>query len=135
MRVIAPTLLVLSVLWELDKPNKFLLLSMSTHVQDTCMSFPCAEECQTASLLAQLFERVRIQVIRLEHAGAMRLHTDKAGEIESRDLESFYTWSGIVNMFTHTAAHLSDGVVEWRIGLLNKEARSCFLRNGLPHYL
>ena len=42
---------------------------------------------QAASLLAQLFERVRIQVIRSKHAGILRLHTDKGGEFNSRDLE------------------------------------------------
>ena len=41
VNVITPTWLALPVLWESDRPNTFLLLSMSTH--DTCMSFQCAE--------------------------------------------------------------------------------------------
>ena len=88
-----------------------------------------------ASLLAQPFERVRIQVIRSKHAGILRLHTDKGGEFKSRDVESFCTWRGIVHTFTDTAAHQSNGLVERRIGLLNTVVRSCLLRSGLPHYI
>ena len=90
---------------------------------------------QAASLLAQLFERVRIQVIRSKHAGILRLHTDKGSEFKSRDLESFCTWRGIVHTFTDTAAHQSNVLVERRIGLLNTGVRSCLLHSGLPHYL
>ena len=90
---------------------------------------------QAASLLAHLFERVRVPVIRSKHAGVLSLHTDKGGEFKSRDLESFCTWRGIVHTFTDTAAHQSNGPVERRIGLLNKGVRSCLLRRGLPHYL
>ena len=90
---------------------------------------------QAASLLAQLFERVRIQVIRSKHAGTLRLHIDKGGEFKSRDLESFCKWRGIVHTFTDTATYQSNGLVERRIGLLNTGFRSYFLRSGLPHYL
>ena len=96
---------------------------------------PMRRKSQAASLLAQLFERVRIQVMRSKHAGILRLHTDKGGEFKSRDLESFCTWRGIVHTFTDTAAHQSNGLVERRIGLLNTGVRSCLLRSGLPHYL
>ena len=37
--------------------------------------------------------------------------------------------------FTDTAAHQSNGLVERRIGLLNKKVISCLLRCGMPHYL
>ena len=57
---------------------------------------PMRRNSQAASLLAQMFERVRIQVIRSKHAGILRLHTDKGGEFKSRDMESFCTWRGIV---------------------------------------
>ena len=90
---------------------------------------------QAASLLAQLFERIRVQVIRSKHAGVLRLHTDKGGELKSRDLESFCTWRGIVHTFTDIAAHQSNGIVERRMGLQNKGVRSCLLRSELPHYL
>ena len=42
-----------------------------------------------------------------------------------------------MHTFTDTAAHQSNGLVERRIGLLNKGVRSCLLRStsGLPHYL
>ena len=88
-----------------------------------------------ASLLAQLFDRVRIKVIRSKHAGIFRLHTDKGSEFKSRDLESFCTWRGIAHTFTDTAAHQCNGLVERRIGLLNTGVRSSLLRSGLPHYL
>ena len=42
---------------------------------------PMCRKSQAASLPAQLFERVRIQVIRSKHAGILRLHTDKGGVI------------------------------------------------------
>ena len=96
---------------------------------------PMRTKSQAASLLAQLFERVRIQVIRSKHAGILRLHTDKGSEFKSRDLESFCTWRGIVHTFTDTAAHQSNVLVERRIGLLNTGVRSCLLHSGLPHYL
>ena len=40
-----------------------------------------------------------------------------------------------MHTFIDTAAHQPNGLVERRIGLLNKEVRSCLLRSGLPHYL
>ena len=40
-----------------------------------------------------------------------------------------------MHTFTDTVAHRSNGLVERRIGLLNKGVRSCLLRSGLPHYL
>ena len=40
-----------------------------------------------------------------------------------------------MHTFTDTAAHQSNGLVESRVGLLNKAVRSCLLRSGLPHYL
>ena len=42
---------------------------------------------------------------------------------------------GIVQTFTDTATHRSNGIVERRNGLLNKGVRACLLRSGLPHYL
>ena len=96
---------------------------------------PMRRKSQAASLLAQLIERVRVQVIRSKHAGVLRLHTDKGGEFKSQDLESFCAWKGIVHTFTDTAAHQAHGLVERRIGLRNKGVRSCLLRFGLPHYL
>ena len=80
---------------------------------------------QAAFVLAELHERVRVQVMRSKHAGVLRLHTDKGGEFKSRDLESFYTWRGIVRTFIDTAAPQSNGLVERRIVLLNKGVRSC----------
>ena len=40
-----------------------------------------------ASVLAQMFERVRAQVIRKQNNGVRRLHTDKGGEFMSRGLD------------------------------------------------
>ena len=37
---------------------------------------PMRRKSQASSLLAQLFERVRVQLIRSKHAGILRLHTD-----------------------------------------------------------
>ena len=96
---------------------------------------PMRRKSQAASLVAQRFERVCVQVIGSKHAGVLRLHTDKGGDFKSQYLESFCTWRGIVHTFTNTAAHQSNGIVERRIGLLHKGVRSCLLRSGLPHYL
>ena len=90
---------------------------------------------QAASLLAHLFERVRVPVIRSKHAGVLGLHTDKGGEFKSRDLESFCTWRVNVHTFIDTAAHQSNRLVERPIGLLNTGVRPYLLRSGLPHYL
>ena len=90
---------------------------------------------QAASLLAQLFERVRVQVIRKHNNGVRKLHTDKGGEIMSRDVESFCAWHGIVHTFSDTAAHQSNGVAERRIGQLTTGIRSRLLRSCLPHTL
>ena len=88
---------------------------------------------QAASLLAQLFECVRVQVIRKRNDGVRKLHTDKGGEFMSRDLESFSVWRGIVHTFSDTAAHQSNGVAERRIGQLTTGIRSCLLHSCLPH--
>ena len=73
---------------------------------------PTCRKSQVTSLLAQLFERVRIQAIRLQHAGVLMLHTDKGVEFKFRDLGSFCTCRGIVHTFTETAAHQSHGLTE-----------------------
>ena len=96
---------------------------------------PMRRKSQAASLLAQLFERVRVQVIRNLNHGVRKLHTDKGGEFMSRDLESFCAWRGIVHTFSDTAAHRSNGVAERRIGQLTTGIRSCLLRSCLPHTL
>ena len=92
-------------------------------------------KAQAASLLAQLFECVRVQVIRKHNNGVRKLHTDKGGEFMSRDLESFCAWHGIVHKFSDTAAHQSNGVAERRISQLTIGIRSCLLRSCLPHHL
>ena len=76
---------------------------------------PMRRKAQAASLLAQMFERVRVQVIQKQNNGVRRLHTDKGGEFISRDLESFRAWRGIVHTFSDTAAHQSNGVAERRL--------------------
>ena len=96
---------------------------------------PMRRKSQAISLLAQLFERVRVQVIRKHNNGVRRLHTDKGGVSMSRDLESFCAWRGIVHTFLDTAAHQSNGVAERRIGQLKTGIRSCLLRSCLPHTL
>ena len=40
-------------------------------------------KAQAASLLAQLFERVRVQIIRKQNNGVRKLHTDQGGEFMS----------------------------------------------------
>ena len=60
---------------------------------------PMRRKAQAASLLAQLFEHVRVQVIRKQNIGVRKLHTDKGGEFMSRHLESFCAWRGIVHTF------------------------------------
>ena len=96
---------------------------------------PMRRKSQAASLLAQLFERVWVQVIRKRNNGVRKLHTDKGGEFMSRDLESFCAWRGIVHTVSDTAAHQSNGVAERRIGQLTTGIRSCLLRSCLPHTL
>ena len=96
---------------------------------------PMRRKSPAASLLAQLFERVRDQVIRNRNNGVRKLHTNKGGEFMSRDLESFCAWCGIVHTFSDTAAHQSNGVAERRIGPLTTGIPSCLLRNCPPHTL
>ena len=96
---------------------------------------PMRRKDQVASLLAQLFERVRVQEIRKHQNGVRRLHTDKGGEFMSRDLESFCAWRGIVHTFSDTAAHQSNGVAERRIGQLTTGICACLLRSCLPYHL
>ena len=94
---------------------------------------PLRRKSQAASLLAQVSEHVRVQVIRKHNNGVRKLHTDKGGEFMSRDLESFCAWRGSVLTFSDTAAHQSNGVAERRIGQLTTGIRSCLLRTCLPH--
>ena len=114
---------------------------MSSHVsaiasaQSTTHAYGAYVTTQAASLLAQLFECVRLQIVREQNKGVRKMHTDKGGEFMSRDLESFCAWRGIVQTFSDTAAHQSNGVAERRIGLFTTGIRSCLLRSFLPHHL
>ena len=63
---------------------------------------PMRRKAHAASLLAQLCERVRVQVVRKHNNGVRKLHTDKGGEFMSRDLESFCAWRGIVHRHSCT---------------------------------
>ena len=96
---------------------------------------PMRRKAQAASELEQPFERVRAQVIRKQNNVLRKLHTDKAVEFMSRNLESFCAGRGIVHKFSHTAAHQSNGVAERRIGQLTTGIYSCLLRCCLPHHL
>ena len=96
---------------------------------------PMRRKSQAASLPAQLFERVRVQLIRKHNNGVRKLHTEKGGEFMSRDLESFCARRGIVHTFSDTATHQSNGVAERSIGQLTTGIRSCLLRSCLPHTL
>ena len=96
---------------------------------------PMRKKAQAASLLAKLFERVRVQVIRKQNNGVRKPPIDKGGEFMSRNLETFCAWRGIVHTFSDTVAHQSNGVAERRIGQLTTGIRSCLLRSCLPHHL
>ena len=96
---------------------------------------PMRKKAQAASLLADLFKRVWVQVIRKQNNGVAKLHTDTGGEFVSRDLESFCAWRGILHMLSDTAAHQSNGVAERRIGQPITGIRSCLIRNSLPHHM
>ena len=113
---------------------KYILVAVDTYTR-FLHAMPLRRKSQAASLLAQLFESVRVQVIRKHNNGVRKLHTDKGGEFMSRDLESFCAWRGIVHTFSDTAAHQSNGVAERRTGQLTTGIRSCLLRSCLPHHL
>ena len=70
---------------------------------------PMRRKAQAASLFAQLFERVRVQVIRKQNNGVRKLHTDKGGEFMSRDLESFVLGAESCTHF-QTVLHISQMV-------------------------
>ena len=67
---------------------KYILVAVDAYTRFLYV-MPMRRKAQAASLLAQLFERVRVQVIRKHNNGVRRLHTDKGGEYMSRDLKSF----------------------------------------------
>ena len=113
---------------------KYILVAVDAYTRFV-HAMPMRRKSQAASLLAQLFERVRVQVIRKHNNGVRKMHTDKGGEFMSRDLEYFCAWRGIVHTFSDTAAHQSNGVAECRIGQLTTGIRSCLLRSCLPHNL
>ena len=100
-----------------------------------CHVFAMKTKSQCARLLAQLSERVRMQIIRGSEPGVRRLHTDQGGEFKSISLQEFCAWRGIIHTFTDTACHQSNGVVERMIGHLTDRVRASLLRAGLPHYL
>ena len=113
---------------------KYILVAVDAYTR-FLHAMPMRRKSQAASLLAQLFDRVRVQVIRKHNNGVRKLRTDKGGELWSRDLESFCSWRGIVQSFSDTAAHQSNGVAERRIGQLTTGIRSYLLRSCLPHKL
>ena len=83
---------------------KYILVAVDAYTQ-FLHAMPMRRKSQAASLLAHLFERVRVQVIRKRNNDVHKLHNDKGGELMSRDLESFCAWRGIVHTFSDTAAH------------------------------
>ena len=103
----------------------------------TCflLVMPMRRKAQSASLLAQLFELVRVQFIGKHNNVVRRLHTDKGGELVNCRLQAFHAWRGIVHTFFDTAAHQSNGVAERRIGQLTTGMRSCLLCSCLPNHL
>ena len=80
---------------------KYILVAVDAYTRFLHV-MPMRRKAQAASLLAQLFERVRVQVIRKHNNGVRKLHTDKGGEFMSRDLESFCAWRGIMHVFRHS---------------------------------
>ena len=94
---------------------KYILVAVDAYTRFLHV-MPMRRKAQAASLLAQLFERVRVQVIRKHNNGVRKLQTDKGGKFTYRDLESFCAWRGILHTFSDTAAQQSNGVAERRIG-------------------
>ena len=113
---------------------KYILVAVDAYTR-FLLAMPMRRKSQAAPLPAQLFERVRVQVIRKHNNGVCKLHIDTSGEFMSRDLESFCAWRGIVLTLSDTAAHQSNCVAERRIGQLTTGIRSCLLRSCLPHTL
>ena len=113
---------------------KYILVAVDSYTRFLHV-MPMRRKAQAASQLAQLFERVRVKVIRKHNSGVRKLRTDKGGKFMSRDLESFCAWRGIMHTFSDTAAHQSNGVAERRIGQLTAGIRSYLLRRCLPHHL
>ena len=107
---------------------KYILVAVDAYTRFLHV-MPKHRKAQAASLLAQLFERVRVQVIRKQNNGVHKLHTDKGGEFMSRDLQTFCAWRGIVHTLSDTVAHQSNGVAERRVGQLTTGIRSCLLRS------
>ena len=97
--------------------------------------FPMRKKSQTARLLALLIQRINTQVRRPGEPGVRRLHSDQGGEFRSYSLEEFCQWNGIIYTFTDSAQHESNGLVERKIGQLNKSTRAALLASDLPAYL
>ena len=57
---------------------KYILVAVDAYTR-FLHAMPMGRKSQAASLLAQLFERVRVQVIRKQCNGVRRLPTDKGG--------------------------------------------------------
>ena len=66
---------------------KYILVAVDVYTRFLHV-MPMRTKAQIKSLLAQLFVRVRVQVIPKQNNGERKLHTDKGVEFMSRDLES-----------------------------------------------
>ena len=92
-----------SALWALGEP-KYILMVVDAFTRFPHV-MPMRRKAQAASLLAQTFERFRVQVIRQQNKG------DKGGKFMSPDLEFFCALRGIVHTFL-TQLHISPMVLQ-----------------------
>ena len=96
---------------------------------------PLKSKSGAAEMICLLIERIRTQIVYDKEIGVRRLHTDQGGEFSSNQLAQYLEWRGIDHTFTATCQHESNGMVERKIGVLNKSVRASLLQAGVPAFL
>ena len=80
-----------------------------------------------AEMICLLIERIRIQIVYDREVGVRRLYTDQGGEFSFNQLVQYFAWRGIEYMYIVMGQYEFNGMVERKIGVLNRSVRVSLL--------
>lgn len=101
---------------------------------------PMSHKHQAARLVCEIIEHVSSNVLREVEPGKQPekvriLYSDKGGEFTVSALADYISMRGMTHVFTATAEHPSNGLIERAIGVLQEHMRAAMLPSRLTHRL
>ncbi|CAI7736441.1 unnamed protein product [Closterium sp. NIES-53] len=116
--------------------ERYFLLVVDDYTRYTTV-FALRSKGEVSDVLIPWIRTVRLQLGERfgQDLPVLHLHSDRGGEFSSDLLREFCRGEGITQSFTLPESPQQNGIVERRIGLVMKVARTSMIHATAPHYL